>query len=111
LYGQVIKDKEGNMVVGRHPRWVIGAMPLNEIGIAHVDGLCSALRERVKCFVREAKTFSKKRKTVGEMLSIYQAYHNMIKANKKRTPCMDEGITAYVWTWGRLLNAKISVVK
>ncbi len=110
-YGQVIKDKQNNRVIGKHSRWVLGAIPLEEISIAHIDGLCSALRERIKCFVREAKTFAKKRKTIKDMLVIYQAYHNLIKAVEKKTPCMKEKITTYIWTWGRLLNAKISVVR
>lgn len=110
-YGQVIKDKQNNRVIGKHSRWVIGAIPLKEISIAHVDGLCSALRERVKCFVREAKTFPKKRRTIKDMLAVYQTYHNLIKAVERKTPCMREGITHCVWTWGKLLNAKISVVR
>ena len=85
-------------------------MPLKEISIAHVDGLCSALRERIKCFVRKGKTFSKKRKTIKDMLAIYQAYHNLIKITKGKTPCIKEEIAKCVWTWGRLLNTKISVV-
>lgn len=110
-YGQVVKDKQGNRIIGRHSRWVIGAIPLQEISIAHIDGFCSALRERIKCFVRLAKTFPKKRRTIKDMLAIYQAYHNLIKTVKRKTPCMKEGITHHVWNWGRLLNAKISVVK
>lgn len=110
-YGQIVKDKRNNRIVGRHSRWVFGAIPLKEISIAHIDGFCSALRERIKCFVRQAKTFPKKRRTIKEMLAIYQAYHNLIKTVKGKTPCMGEGITSYVWTWGKLLNAKISVAK
>ena len=56
-------------------------------------------------------TFPKKRRTIWEFLAIYQAYHNLIKAEKGRTPCMEEGLTDYVWSWGKLLNAKISVEK
>ena len=107
-YGQVIKDKEEQKVIGSHKRRVLGNMSYDDISIAHVDGLCKALRERVKCFVREASTYPKKRSAVCNFLSIYQAYNNLIKTKKKQTPCMKEGITSYVWSWGKLLNVKIS---
>ena len=108
-YGQVIKDKEKQIVYGSHKRKVIGNLSFSDISIAHIDGLCSALRERIKCSVREAKTFPKKRKTIKDLLAIYQAYHNLIDARYQLTPCMKEGSTSFVWSWGRLLNAKISV--
>jgi len=109
-YGQVIKDKEMQIVFGVHKRKIFGNMPYDKISIAHVDGLCSALRERMKFSVRKAKTFVKKRKTIKDLLAIYQAYHNLIDARDGKTPCMKEGLSDYIWTWGRLLNAKISVV-
>ncbi len=110
-YGQVIKDKEKQKVIGRHKRRVLGSMGYEEISIAHVDGLCKAFRERGKCFVRKASTYPKKRETVWIILSIYQAYHNFIDVRKKETPCMREGITDYVWSWGKLLNVKVSSLK
>ena len=109
-YGQVVKDKEKQVVYGIHKRKVIGNMPYDTISIAHVDGLCKALRERGKCFVREASTYPKKRQTIWNFLAIYQAYHNLIDARKNTTPCMREGMTSFVWSWGKLLNMKISVV-
>jgi len=110
-YGQVIKDKEKQIVFGSHKRKVIGNLSYDKISIAKVDGFCSALRERIKCSVREAKTFAKKRKTIRDLLNIYQAYHNLIDARYGETPCMREGITSFIWSWGKLLNAKIDVVK
>ena len=108
-YGQVIKDKEKQIVFGTHKRKVIGNLSFDEISIAHVDGLCSALRERTKCSVRQAKTFAKKRRTIKDLLAIYQAYHNLIDVRYGKTPCMKEGIVSFVWSWGKLLNAKVSV--
>ena len=108
-YGQVIKDKKNQIIYGTHKRKVLGNMNFNEISIAHVDGLCKALRERGKCFVRKASTFPKKRKLIFIILSIFQAYHNLIDARKGLTPCMKEGISYQIWTWGKLLNAKIPV--
>lgn len=108
-YGQVIKDKEKQIIYGTHKRKVIGNLNYEDISIAHVDGLCKALRERGKCFVREASTHPKKRRTIWEILAIYQAYHNLIETKQKQTPCMKEKITKFKWSWGKLLNTKISV--
>lgn len=108
-YGQVIKDKEQQIIYGTHKRKVLGNMPYGIISIAHVDGLCKALRERGKCFVREASTHPKKRKAIWDFLAIYQAYHNLIETKQGETPCMKEGIAGFVWSWGKLLNVKISV--
>lgn len=110
-YGQKIKDKIQQKIIGSHKRKVLGNMNFNEISIAHVDGLCKALRERGKCFVREASTFPKKRKLIFTILSIFQAYHNLVDARNGETPCMKEGISNHIWTWGKLLNTKLSVEK
>jgi hypothetical protein len=83
-------------------------MPYNHISIAHVDGLCSALRERMKFSVREAKTFAKKRRTIRELLDIYQAYHNLIDARYGETPCMKEKMTYKKWSWSALLHKRLS---
>src|SRR3989344_48744 len=85
-YGQVIKDKYQQIIYGGHKRKVIGDMSYEKISIAHVDGLCSALRERIKCSVRKAKTFAKKRRTIEDLLDIYQAYHNLVNAWEGETP-------------------------
>ena len=110
-YGQVIKDKEQQIIYGTHKRKVLGNLPSDMISIAHVDGLCKALRERGKCFVREASTFPKKRKTIWNLLATYQAYHNLIAKKQGGTPCMKEGLTHFAWSWGKLLNARISSQK
>lgn len=107
-YGQVIKDKEKQIVIGKHKRKVIGNLPFDKISMAHVDGLCSALRERMKFSVRRAKTFVKKRKTVRDLLAIFQAYHNLIDARHGSTPCMKEGIVCQIWSWSGLLHKRLS---
>jgi len=85
-------------------------MSYDEIGMAHVDGLCKAFRERGKCFVREASTYAKKRKTIWNFLAIYQAYHNLIKTKQGETPCMKEGIVSKVWSWEDLFYVKLPYV-
>jgi hypothetical protein len=84
-------------------------MSYDEISIAHIDGLCSALRERMKFSVRKARTFVKKRKTIKELLEIYQTYHNLIDVRHGETPCIKERITNHVWRWGELFNKKVPV--
>ena len=54
-YGQVIKDKEKQCVIGIHKRKVFGNICYDKIRINNVDGLCSKLRARVGCFVRETR--------------------------------------------------------
>lgn len=109
-YGQVIKDKIQQKVIGSHVRKVLGSFSYDDIHINNIDGFCSALRERIKCAVREAKTFAKKRRTIGDLLAIYQAYHNLIDAREGKTPCMREGITAKVWSWSELFHARLTYV-
>lgn len=109
-YGQVIKDKIAQKVIGSHVRKVFGNPAYSEIYINNVDGFCSALRERIKCSVRRAKTFAKKRSTVSDMLAIYQAYHNLIDARSGKTPCMLEGMVSKVWSWSDLFHQRLTYV-
>ena len=109
-YGQVIKDKVMQKVIGSHVRKVFGNLAYSEIYINNIDGFCSALRERLKFAVRRAKTFVKRRNTISEMLAIYQAYHNLIKAESSKTPCMLEGITVKVWSWSNLFHQRLPYV-
>ena len=109
-YGQVIKDKVQQKVIGSHVRKVLGAFQYEDIAINNVDGLCSALRERIKCSVRKAKTFAKKRRTISDLLAIYQAYHNLIDASKGKTPCMLEGFVSKVWSWSDLFHIRLPYV-
>lgn len=109
-YGQVIKDRVMQKVIGSHVRKVFGNLAYSEIYISNIDGFCSALRERLKFAVRRAKTFVKRRNTISEMLAIYQAYHNLIKAESGATPCMLEGITSDVWSWSYLFHQRLPYV-
>ena len=109
-YGQVIKDKVAQKVIGSHVRKVLGNPAYTGIYINNVDGFCSALRERTKCSVRRAKTFAKKRRTISDLLAIYQAYHNLVDARKGETPCMREGLTSKVWSWSELFHLRLPYV-
>ena len=98
-YGQVVKEKERQMVIGTHPRQVLGAMPFSEISIAHVDGLCSKLRARTGFFVRKTRNFAKRRKLISNVLHVWQLNHNVIEAKNGETPAMRERLTTKIWGW------------
>lgn len=100
-YAQVKKIRRGDIVIGVINRNMLGHIPLNEIGIHHVDGFCKRLRERVSRYSRRAGTFSKKKTPFYYHLLIFEAYNNFIEMYKeKKTPCMIEGITSRKWDWG-----------
>lgn len=108
-YGQIIKDKERQIVFGIHKRKVLGNMPFSDIRINNIDGFCSKLRARIGCFVRETRNFPKKRKQIADLLHITQANHNLIEAKNGETPAMKEGLTDKIWSWNDIFNARLSV--
>ena len=108
-YGQVIKDKEKQIVYGIHRRKVIGNLPFNKIAINNVDGFCSKLRARVGCFVRETRNFAKKRKQISNLLHITQTNHNFIEADNGITPGMREGLIDKVLSWNDVFNVRLSI--
>ena len=101
-------QKEGQIVVGTHPRQVLGAMPFSEISIAHVDGLCSKLRARTGFFVRKTRNFAKRRKHIFNVLNIVQTNHNVIEDEKGETPAMRERLTTKIWGWKDVFNVRLT---
>ena len=108
-YGQVIKDKEMQIVFGIHKRKVIGNLSFDEIAINNVDGFCSKLRARVGCFVRKTRNFAKKRRQISNLLHITQTNHNFIESVKRKTPAMKEGLTKKIWSWNDVFNVRLSI--
>lgn len=106
-YGQVIKDKEKQMIYGTHKRRVLGVMPYDEISIAHIDGFCSKLRARIGCFVRKTRNFAKKRKHIRNVLHILQTNHNCIEHLNGSTPAIREGLLKRKMSWNKILSARI----
>ena len=96
-------------VFGSHKRKVIGNLNYNEIRINNIDGLCSKLRARVGCFVRETRNFAKKRKQVINLLHITQTNHNFIEDRNGVTHGMKEGLTDKVLTWNDIFNVRLSI--
>jgi hypothetical protein len=108
-YGQVIKDKEKQIVYGTHKRKILGDMSYSEIRINNIDGFCSKLRSRIGCFVRKTRNFPKKRKQIADLLHITQTNHNLIDARNGETPAMKERLTDRIWSWNNILDTMISV--
>ncbi len=107
-YGQKIKDKIQQKIIGMHKRKVFGNMPFSEIKINMIDGFCSKLRARVGCFVRKTRNFGKRRKLIKNVLHITQTNHNFIEAKKQKTPAMREGLTKRIFTWNDIFNRRMS---
>ena len=108
-YGQVIKDKEMQIVFGIHKRKVIGNLSFDEIAINNVDGFCSKLRARVGCFVRKTRNFAKKRRQISNLLHITQTNHNFIEAVKGKTPAMREGLVQRKLSWNDVFDVRLSI--
>jgi len=108
-YGQVIKDKEQQIIYGVHKRKVFGNINYEDIRINNIDGFCSKLRARIGCFVRKTRNFSKKRNQIICLLHIMQTNHNFIEAEKGETPAIREGLTQKVWSWNDIFNMRLSV--
>jgi len=99
-YAKVKKIRRGEIVLGVIRKNVLGYMPIEEIGIRHIDGFCARLRERVSRYCRRSKTFSKKRTPFYYHLILFEAYNNFIEPYiEKQTPCMIEGIASKIWDW------------
>ena len=108
-YGQVIKDKEKQIVYGIHKRKIFANMPFDDISINNVDGFCSKLRARAGCFVRKTRNFAKKRKQICNLLHITQTNHNFIEAANGKTPAMRESLIHRKLSWNDIFNARLSI--
>src|SRR3989338_1685040 len=108
-YGQVIKDKEKQIVFGTHRRKVIGNMSYDKIAINNIDGFCYKLRARVGCFVRETRNFAKKRKQISNLLHITLTNHNFIESVNSMTSAIREGLTDKTLSWNDIFNARLSI--
>ena len=108
-YGQTIKDKEEQKIIGCHKRKVLGNISYEEIRINNIDGFCSKIRARIGCFVRKTRNFPKRRKQLSDLPHITQTNHNLIETKNGETPAMKEGITDKIWSWNHVFNVRLSV--
>ena len=108
-FGQVIKDKEAQKIIGQHKRKVLGNMPFSKIAINNVDGFCSKLRARIGCFIRKTRNFAKKRRRIENALHIMQTYHNLVEVKEGFTPAIKEGLTKKIWQWHDVFNVRLSI--
>ncbi|MBU0629211.1 MAG: hypothetical protein KKC75_08545 [Nanoarchaeota archaeon] len=108
-YGQVIKDKEKQKIIGAHKRKVIGNLPFDQISITNIDGFCSYLRARIGCFVRKTRNFAKRRKQIKNLLHITQTNFDFIEAKNGITSAMLEGLQSKPMTWNDVFNIRLSI--
>jgi hypothetical protein len=108
-FGQVIKDKEKQKIIGQHKRKVIGNLSFSEIAINYIDGFCSKLRARIGCFIRKTRNFAKKRKRIENALHIMQTYHNFVEVRNGTTPGIKENLTKKIWTWNDVFNKRMLI--
>jgi hypothetical protein len=108
-YGQSVRDKDlDGKLIGKRMQWIFGYGSYANISIAHIDGYCSRLRERVSRFVRKSKVYSKQRRVLREILDIQQANRNLIEIKEKgKTPAMIEGLINEKWDWSKLLHKRL----
>lgn len=106
-YGQIIKDRINQKVVGCHKEQILGCLPYDKIAINKIDGFCSKIRERTACFVRKGKSFAKKRLHIEQILHITQTIHNLIETKQGETPAMIEGLQSKPLTWSQILHARL----
>ena len=85
-------------------------MIFSEIKINMIDGFCSKLRARIRCFVRKTRNFAKKRKLIKNVLHIIQTNHNFIEAKKGETPAMKERLMTKILTWDDVFNRRLTVI-
>ena len=108
-FGQIIKDKIQQKIIGAHKRKIFGNIYYSDIKINNIDGFCSKLRARVGCFVRKTRNFAKKRRLIINVLNITQTNHNFIESKRGETPGMREGITKKILTWNDIFNMRLSI--
>jgi len=108
-YGQVIKDKEQQIIYGTHKRKILGNLSYDEIRINNIDGFCSKIRARIGCFVRKTRSFPKKRRQIADLLHITQTNHNLIEEKNGETPAIKEGLTNKIWSWNDVFNARLPI--
>jgi len=103
-YGQVIKIRENNRLVGREKRTIYGNPDADSIETTDVENFNGILRERIGRLVRKTKCFSKYRRRLECALDVFQFYWNFMNEFKRSTsPAMLEGLSEHLWTWSDFL--------
>ncbi len=109
-YGVRKKIRIDQKIVGIISKKILGNIPADEISITQIDGFCSKLRERISCFTRKARSFSKRKLCIEQRLEILSIQHNFIETKKGKTPAMKEGIINKILTWSEVLHKRLSIL-
>jgi hypothetical protein len=107
-YGQLVKirDNKGKLL-RKEERVIFGNVDFFET--VYIERYNLTLRQGISRLVREAISFSKKKRMLDNHMEFYQAYNNLIRRNGalgRKTPLMAEGITDHVWNWREFLMLK-----
>ncbi|OIO39898.1 hypothetical protein AUJ10_04250 [Candidatus Pacearchaeota archaeon CG1_02_31_27] len=108
-YGQKIKSKNGQKIVPAIRRKIYGNPNYEDIDTNHNECFNSILRGRISRIVRRSNCHAKEKYALNNALFLFQFYWNFIYKSKKNvTPAILEKQATKVWTWGKLLHAKLS---
>jgi len=78
-----------------------------KISTSHVERFNLTLRTNLRRFTRLCNGFSKSKKHLGAMVSIFIAWYNFCKVHQslRGTPCMEMNITDHIWSIEEILEA------
>ncbi len=108
-YGQIIKHREGNRLLGIFRVKIMGNPEIEAISTSIVEGYNNKIRQRLSRFGRKTAAFSKKIMPCIAALNVFQFVSNFIEHKGGETPAMKEGITDHVWTWREFLTYHIQL--
>jgi len=109
-YGQLIKVKEGDILVDKIRRKIFGNPSYDEIETTAIESYNSVLRNAISRLVRRTKCYSKRRRMLDLCLEFNQTYNNFVKVYGKETPAMKEGLVDKKWDWNDIFYAKLTFV-
>ena len=127
LYGQVLKQlDERHRITHVEKRIVYGSVPLADITTSSLESQNLNFRHENRRLTQKTIAFSKKRDTLKDQLSLYQATFNLTRPHRglarkseqpivgwsmKKwqpvTPAMAAGLTNHVWSLEELLSYKL----
>jgi len=88
------------------PNPLRGKPNAKKISTSHVERFNLTLRTNLRRFTRLCSGFSKSKKHLEAMVSIFMAWYNLCKVHQtlRMTPCMEMGITDHIWDLKEILE-------
>lgn len=84
-----------------------GRPNIKKISTSHVERFNFTLRAHLRRYTRISNGFSKSKKHLEAMVSIFMAWYNLCRqhGSLRVSPCMEIGITDHIWTIEEILEA------